>query len=70
MTVSSHLQWKVRAMKLLRRTTRPESLYPMNILSHQEVHLLEAAYEAGLQPKEIVRVLVRRDLRTNVGLGA
>lgn len=60
-TIATKLQWKVKAYRLLRRTTRPESEYPDTILTAQEAHLCEAAYEAGFAPKEIVRVLIRRD---------
>jgi hypothetical protein len=58
---SDHLAWKIRAMCLLRRTTRPITTHPGYILNAGEAKMLEAAYASGWTPKEVVRILVKRD---------
>lgn len=59
--LAHRLAWKVRALNLLRRTTRPRSLYPASILNAGEVKVMESAYLSGWTPKEFCRLIVKRD---------
>jgi hypothetical protein len=59
--VAERLRWTVRAMCLLRRTTRPRSLYPATILDAGERKMMESAYASNWTPKDFVRLLVKRD---------
>ena len=60
-SVAHRLAWNIRALNLLRRTTRPRSLYPASILNAGEQKLMESSYASGWSPKEFVRLLVKRD---------
>lgn len=61
-SVAERLRWSVRALCLLRRTTRPRSLYPATILNAGEHAMMEVCYAQGWRPVDFVRLLVKRDL--------
>lgn len=59
--VEERLRWSIRAYLLLRRTTRPRSLYPASILTGGEITFMRNCFDAGWTAKQFCRVLVNRD---------
>lgn len=60
-TVETRLRWNVRALCLLRKTTRPIGLFPGPVLNAGEAKAAEVAFEAGWSAKDFVRILWNRD---------
>lgn len=60
-SVAYRLQWKIRALNLLRRTLRPVSKYPGSILNDEEVRRMEEFYNQGASPKSFCRFLRDRE---------
>lgn len=60
-SVAYRLQWKIRALNLLRRTFRPVSKYPGSILNDEEVRRMEEFYNQGSSPKSFCRFLRDRE---------
>lgn len=61
MSALENYRWKKRAMLLLRKTTRPESLYPGSMLNGGERRFMEACIAQQWTPKQFAKVLFDRD---------